>query len=989
MSAPTDPRDAQLTLDDLVRHLAANEDETARRELLLARLQDFDHETLLTTLKDESERYRTSDIGGSLRLAEALIFAAERAGYPAHRAMGLMARGDALRARGHFAQAVAGLDEAGEAFLALGDEVGWARTRIGWILAAYELGQGEAALAVTDRARDVLTRAGMWLRAGILELNAGTVRRNLGRYEEALAGYERARQAFASLGAAAEEHLAWVDVNTANVLPFLGDYQAALRLHEEVRELWLRRGDTVRGAWQDHNIAFVLAGLGFYTRALRGYAAAAAALERAGFPFEAAGNDLYAVECYLRLNMLPEALELAEATLARYEGFGTPPEIARARLFCALAYGRGGDYERARLCLDGATAGFRATGLAEEFALCTLERASLALRSRDWATALATAEQARRFFGEHRLIVRRAQADLVWARAALGSGDGAAATEVALAAVALAEARAVPWLIPEGRALLGDIARGRGDLDGALSQYERAIGHIEEMQRFLAIDLRGNFLADKRQIYGAAIDVSLQTGRDAQAFAYLERAKSRALVDYVASHLDIRIRSRTQGDQERLEQLARLRAEHHWLYNELYDDTLARQSGERSRADDESLRCRIRDRERQIARLLEQLALDRTEGLEIAPGLDDRRYRPPTDLEPGAVLLEYVLRDGHSAVFVVVAGELLVVPLAASVQEIGRLLKGWHLNLAATAGTMLAGIAAPGLVNNARTILRALYRALIAPVEAHLADCARLIVVPDGPLHAVPFQALHDGERYLIERREVASCPASGLLRLCRERARRHPAGAGLPSALVVAHSDAGRLPFVPEEARAVAALMPGEVLLEEAATRDALRAAAPRHPILHLAAHGEARLDNPAFAYLKLADGHLGTIDVFNLDLPGALVVLSGCETGRSVVTDGDELIGLSRGFLYAGAATLVQSLWRVEDGATARLMARFYRALKDGRTKGAALREAQLALLRDEQSHPFLWAPFQLIGDDGPLVAADGRAATAMENAAKRSEK
>jgi hypothetical protein len=68
---------------------------------------------------------------------------------------------------------------------------------------------------------------------------------------------------------------------------------------------------------------------------------------------------------------------------------------------------------------------------------------------------------------------------------------------------------------------------------------------------------------------------------------------------------------------------------------------------------------------------------------------------------------------------------------------------------------------------------------------------------------------------------------------------------------------------------------------------------------------------------------------------------------------------------------------------------MARFYQALRDGRTKGAALREAQLALLRDEQSHPFLWAPFQLIGDDGPLVAADGRAATAMKNAAKRSEK
>src|SRR5262245_44926901 len=104
MSAPTDPRNAQLTLDNLVRHLAATGDETARQELLLAHLRDFDHETLLTTLKDESERYRASAAQGSLRLAEGLIFAAERAGRPDHRAMGLMARGDAVRALGRFAE---------------------------------------------------------------------------------------------------------------------------------------------------------------------------------------------------------------------------------------------------------------------------------------------------------------------------------------------------------------------------------------------------------------------------------------------------------------------------------------------------------------------------------------------------------------------------------------------------------------------------------------------------------------------------------------------------------------------------------------------------------------------------------------------------------------------------------------------------------------------------------------------------------------------
>jgi CHAT domain-containing protein len=82
-------------------------------------------------------------------------------------------------------------------------------------------------------------------------------------------------------------------------------------------------------------------------------------------------------------------------------------------------------------------------------------------------------------------------------------------------------------------------------------------------------------------------------------------------------------------------------------------------------------------------------------------------------------------------------------------------------------------------------------------------------------------------------------------------------------------------------------------------------------------------------------------------------------------VVTGGDELIGLSRGFLFAGASALVQSLWRVEDGSTARLMARFYRELAAGRTAAQALRQAQLALIDEPDGAPYFWAPFQVVGD------------------------
>jgi CHAT domain-containing protein len=163
--------------------------------------------------------------------------------------------------------------------------------------------------------------------------------------------------------------------------------------------------------------------------------------------------------------------------------------------------------------------------------------------------------------------------------------------------------------------------------------------------------------------------------------------------------------------------------------------------------------------------------------------------------------------------------------------------------------------------------------------------------------------------------------------------------------------------------------LLGGTVLQEHAARRDALQ----REPtqVLHIAAHGEHRLDQPEFSYLQLDDGQLYSDDLLQHDLSYELVTLSGCETGRANIAPGDELIGLGRGFLYAGAGAIVASLWQVPDDAAATLMEHFYRRLLAGSPKSAALREAQCAMLRVEpQRHPALSAAFQLVGDPRPLT-------------------
>jgi CHAT domain-containing protein len=195
---------------------------------------------------------------------------------------------------------------------------------------------------------------------------------------------------------------------------------------------------------------------------------------------------------------------------------------------------------------------------------------------------------------------------------------------------------------------------------------------------------------------------------------------------------------------------------------------------------------------------------------------------------------------------------------------------------------------------------------------------------------------------------------------------------------LVIGHSHDGLLPHALQEAAAVAALFAEQASLEGEATLARLQETAGNCRVIHLAAHGEFRPDNPLFSGLALDGGWLTTLDIFNLQLRASLVTLSACQTGQSVVSGGDELLGLMRAFAYAGAASLVLSQWMVEDYSTAQLMTAFYQRLVDGWDKVAALRHAQLELIASGSSaeastrrlsHPYYWAPFFLVGQTGPL--------------------
>lgn len=329
-----------------------------------------------------------------------------------------------------------------------------------------------------------------------------------------------------------------------------------------------------------------------------------------------------------------------------------------------------------------------------------------------------------------------------------------------------------------------------------------------------------------------------------------------------------------------------------------------------------------------------------------------------------ALLLEFYRTERGFMVFVVSAESIDIIRLAAPAVQIERWLSYFQINCDRVVPNRASAVMQAALTQQAQAILQALYSALLAPLQDRLARYARLIIVPHGLLHYVPFHALHDGSRYLLESHAVSYLPNGSLLRLLR---RTQPVTGTAFHAF--GYSGERQLLFAVQEAERAARIMGGHVHADADATLATLRAVAPGARVLHLATHGEFNSDNALFSGLTLADGQLVTLDVFNMTLSASLVTLSACQTGHHVISQGEELLGLMRGFLTAGARSLVLTHWSVADEATARLMEQFYLALQAGVDKADALRRAQRTLAADGFSHPYYWAPFYLVGDFAAL--------------------
>jgi CHAT domain-containing protein len=553
---------------------------------------------------------------------------------------------------------------------------------------------------------------------------------------------------------------------------------------------------------------------------------------------------------------------------------------------------------------------------------------------------------------------------------------------------------------------LGDIALKQRRFPEALPLFKRAITIVEDQRwQIRSTEARALLLAQHTESYTGLMRVQLALNDVPAAFAIAERARARSLLESLG---EVGTEIRHGVDPVLLERERLLQRE---LNDKAYRQTQVLAAPHTSaqalqvKNDLDALLVRYQQLQNEIRIASPHYAaLTQPQPLSLAEiqreVLDDQ-----------TLLLEYVLGEESSHLFAITPESIrsFELPGRNEIEKAARRVMELMTVTQPVPGETLQQRRVR--INNAEvtygSAVSALSHMLVGPVAGLLSD-QRLLIVADGALHYVPFAALplSSGEP-LIVRHEVVSLPSASVVALQRRESHNRRRAEKLVAVLADPVFDTGdprlktrgprqpqglstipalrggtlsRLPFTREEAEAITAVAPaGQSVkaLDFAASRStATSADLAQYRIVHLATHAVLDTDHPELSGIVLSlvdgqgqpqDGFLRLHEVYNLNWAADLVVLSACQTGLGKEIKGEGLVGLTRGFMYAGAKTVVASLWNVNDSITAEFMKRFYREMiVNGMPPASALRATQIEMSKRKQwQSPYYWAGFVVQGD------------------------
>ena len=954
-SSPTQPR-RRVSTENLISELASLDTDAARRKFL-ARNRSLVRSDIVKKLAPAVVDKIRTDARAALRLAEAGVLIARKLRRKEDIALALRAKANALFASDDNLGAVEHHDQAFKIYESLKIWKEAARTLSNSIQPLILLGEYDRAFAASERARQIFTQLGEERRLASLDNNVGNIFHRQDRFEEALAQYERAYKALSAFGD--WEHVAVTLHNMAMCLINLNDFPRSLECYQKARDLCVRHNLPRLRDQADYNIAYLYYFRGEYSRAIEMLLATRRACETSGDVYRFALCHLDLSEIYLELNLSEEAREMAHEGFLRFEKLGMGYEAAKTLANEAMAYAQQGKAVQALERFAKAREMFaREKNLVWPWLLDLYQGLVLFHEGRLFEARRLCAGAAE-FFDGMPLPGKALLARLLLARIALQVGDSAAAeAEINVAVAKLSDVR-TPVLVYQTHLLLGQIAGHRGDRVAAYAAYQQARKALEALRtRLQSEELKIAFVKNRMQVYEAIVELYLDPANREisvdEAFSCIESAKSRSMIEMIFQSGQT-LPMGEAGQSEFVRKIRDLREELNWYYHRIELEQLRPEEKSRERID--LLQKAAQLHENELLRTLRELPAHERENATLEAPADFSLAKLQASLPAGAVLVEYYTAGDRLLAALVSRESVEIVPVSV-VSRVTNLLHLLRFQFSKfRMGAAYTERFAQPLFRAALGHLEALYQELIEPIRNRF-HAQHLVFVPHGPLHFLPFHALRCGEEYLCDAYTISYAPSATVFALCQQKGvseERNSLVLGIPDE---------RAPLILSEVQSVAALLPHtELFVGTQATAQVLRERGLQTGVVHVATHGIYRQDNPMFSGIKLGDGYLNLYDLYQMRLGAKLVTLSGCATGMNFVSDGDELLGLQRGLFCAGASSLLLSLWDVHDRSTAELMQEFYRGYIASGDMAGSLRVA-MRKLREQNPHPYFWAPFVLAG-------------------------
>jgi CHAT domain-containing protein/tetratricopeptide (TPR) repeat protein len=842
----------------------------------------------------------------------------------------------------YYEKAITGYEERGEhAFAAR-------NLRIGYVSALMLDGRYKEALDAAGVAEHWLKEAGDNVGYARLCTNVANLFQRLDQYESSCDYYSKALAIFEAEGD--RQSAALIYQNLGYPLGRLDRFEDADAMYERAQQLAAELGMEELGVQAGYNRAYLYFLRGRYSEALQSFARVREHFRDSGSLFHLGLCDLDEAEIYLQLNIASDAATLAQRAGQQFREIGSLYEEAKAMAFHGVAFLQMRRFAEALETFRASQEGFAKEGNQYWVAVLDLYRADAYLELKRYWEAHSVANQALSRFEALKITSRRMLSLVLLGRVALSLNDAGAAEKYQAEIESISEQDRIPLLRFPYHVLCGQVAEQKHDWARAQEEYRLAAEDLETHQsRLHHDDLKVTFLRGRHQVYEALIRLSLDHHQDPlrTAYSWCERSKARGLVELLSSHLPA---IQPRGEQSLLKRVHRLREELNLHYVYARPETRS----DLSAADLEAVVLK----EQELARTLREVASKDPEYVSF-------QQVTPLELEAvqqfapeGTTIIEYFSTPDEVLAFVISRENASVVRRLAPPSRVRSLQERLTFQLEKfLLGQDYVQTHEQKILNATNHLLEDLHQSLIQPLLAEVRT-SQLILIPHGVLHLLPFHAFFDGQQYLTDSFEIAYAPSASVLRYCLENP---DIDGSTPLILGVADELA---PMVDEEVRALGALFPDARRLSNAeATRAAFTKAAQKASFIHIATHANFRQDNPMFSSFKLADGYVTALDLFSMNCRTNLVALSACQSGLADVSGSDDLLGLMRGFLYAGARSLLLSLWSVNDESTAALMTEFYKEWQRGLNKARALRQA-IRTVRKTYPQPFHWAPFILVG-------------------------